>query len=343
MCNTYFVRFRLTDAEREMTPGDALRASLHGDSVFQRKPLGHLVEPRPVTEGELKYLAHMRDIQNMMRMIIDAYDHISPVVKYLNWSDVPRTLRLLQAAVVALIGAYFAAPYIPWRWVLFAGGEFALVHHHPWLKPTLQALKAHASARPGAYERAQRQHRMKQKILDLLDEDRLPEYVWQRGWKDVELFENQRLQPGFRGGVEEHRWSAAHLTANERRPWTRGSDGWSPPGAAPADTLPVDLVPYELEDGYEWIDGDAWRIDWGGAWSAVGVDDHGYVYTNTSWSQPAPYAYGIDPSAPKRPLRPGEDTSDQDELLDDEALRKNRALTRRRRWLRRAVKVGPTP
>ena len=100
---------------------------------------------------------------------------------------------------------------------------------------------------------------------------------------------------------------------------------------------------HEPEEGYEWIDGDDWRIDWGGAWSRVGVDDQGYVYTDNCWSHPAPYAYGVDTSVPKTPSMTSETEEDElDQMSEDEISGSYRAVTRRRRWLRRAVKVAET-
>lgn len=126
----------------------------------------------------------------------------------------------------------------------------------------------------------------------------------------------------------------------------------------------------KLEPGWEWIPGDEWRIDWGGRWSAVGVDDEGYVYTDSSWQKPASYAYGHGGGVPDYPpsifdvqQQQHQGEGDQDTLVDDDAPDgagsdvarsdlpplsagvvdhdpKMRAETRRRRWLRRAVRIA---
>jgi len=337
MCNTFFIRFPITDETRNMPPGDALRSVLQGCNVLHTEPTAPPIEPRPVVEGEMKYFLHMRDIQNMMRLIIDGYDHISPVVKYLNWSDVPRTLRIFQASIVVLVLMYLVAPLIPWRLLVFLAGEFVLIHHHPWLQPALNAIKKHVHSARRSHRRAQRQHRLKQRLLDMLDEDRLPEYVWERGWKNVEVYENQRLLSSRQDGVDERSWGSQNLKQGERQAWTRGSDGFS------ASDTTAETIRHEPEEGYEWIDGDDWRIDWGGAWSRVGVDDQGYVYTDNCWSHPAPYAYGVDASVPKTPSMTSETEEDElDQMSEDEISGSYRAVTRRRRWLRRAVKVAET-
>lgn len=337
MCNTFFIRFPIDDETRNMAPGDALRSVLQGTNLLHNEPSAPPIEPRPVKEGEMKYFLHMRDIQNMMRLIIDGYDHISPVVKYLNWSDVPRTLQIFQGSIVALVLMYLVAPLIPWRLLIFLSGEFALVHHHPWLQPALNAIKKQMGSGRKSHRRAQRQHRLKQRLLDMLDEDSLPEYVWERGWKNVEVFENQRFRSSRNGDSNELSWGPQNLKQDERQAWTRGSDGFSARDSTP------ESIRLEPEEGYEWIDGDDWRIDWGGAWSPVGVDDQGYVYTDQSWSHPAPYAYGLDASVPKTPSLTSEAEEDElDEMSEEDISVSYRAVTRKRRWLRRAVKVVET-
>lgn len=338
MCNTFFIRFPITEETRNMSPGDALRSMWQNDSVLQSRPHAPPIEPRPVQEGEMKYFLHMRDIQNMMRLIIDGYDHISPFVKYLNWSDVPRTLRIFQASMFALVLLYVVAPWVPWRLLVFLGGEFVLIHHHPWLQPAVNAMKKQMNTGRDSYRRAQRQHRLKQRLFDLLDEDRLPEYVWERGWKEMEMYENQRYCARRHSSARDRAWCSQNLEPGERQAWTRGSDGFSAPGTTP------DMIRLEPEEGYEWIEGDDWRIDWGGAWSSVGVDDEGYAYTDHSWNHPAPYAYGVDESAPKSPsLKSEADDDELDSVSEDEGSGHYRAVTRRRRWLRRAVKIVERP
>lgn len=122
-------------------------------------------------------------------------------------------------------------------------------------------------------------------------------------------------------------------------------------------------VAMKLEPGWEWIPGDEWRIDWGGSWSAVGTDDQGYVYTDASWQKPASYAYGHGGGVPDYPpsifdvQQQQADGEDEETLLDHQDEEsdvrstlpplsagvvdhdpKMKAETRRRRWLRRAVR-----
>lgn len=345
LCNTYFIRFPQTQVERDASPGDALRASLFFSPILNEEPRHAPIEPHPVTEGEMQYFYNMRDIQNMMRLVIDGYDHIAPLVKYLNWSSVPRTLRLLQAAIAAMVLMFFLGPYIPVRLTLFLVGEGVLIMNHPWVKPTAEAVHKHLNSGRAAQKRILRKRQLTQRISDLLDEDRLPESVWERGWRDVELFENQRFRPGKKrgGGEKDANWSGNALQSSERQAWTHGSDGY----ASDKEAAIQNKQSLRPDEGWEWIDGDDWRIDWGGLWSTVGVDENGFLYTDNSWQNPAPYAYGTDPKAPKAPARlldegdadDDEDDDEADALDDDIVPPKYFAVTRRRRWLRRAVKV----
>lgn len=114
-----------------------------------------------------------------------------------------------------------------------------------------------------------------------------------------------------------------------------------------------------LEPGWEWIPGEDWRIDWGGSWSAVGVDDQGYVYTDSSWQKPASYPYGHGGGVPDYPpsIFDIEMDMDHDSQVDNDRASdaasvlpplsagvvdhhpNTKAETRRRRWLRRAVRT----
>lgn len=70
-------------------------------------------------------------------------------------------------------------------------------------------------------------------------------------------------------------WSVHNLQYGERKPFTKAKDGWS------ASELEVSnfgaeisrQVAMSLEEGWEWVKGDEWRIDWIGEWSDVGVDE----------------------------------------------------------------------
>jgi hypothetical protein len=353
--------------------------------------------PNPPHEGTVKYYENLRDIQNMMRMIIDGYDLLAPTVPYLNWSSYTRSLHILQLSLLTTVLMFFIAPYVPYRAVMFLAGEGAFILNHPWTKPALAGLFTRIDTSREGRKIMKMAKEGGHKLREWIEQDRLDDFVWERGWRNVEVFENERYLPdkraasstGVVGG-----WSAHNLRMGERMPWTKGPDGWT---SDEVEVLPghridvrcvpplppicflmsfrADLVSYspspscrgknsrqvamKLEPGWEWIPGDEWRIDWGGSWSAVGVDDQGYVYTDSSWQKPASYSYGHGGGVPDYPpsiFDVGQDT--ELDAIDDDAesdIRstlpplsagvvdhdpKMRAETRRRRWLRRAVRTA---
>ncbi|SPO24493.1 related to PEX29 - peroxisomal integral membrane peroxin [Ustilago trichophora] len=325
--------------------------------------------PNPPHEGTVKYYENLRDIQNMMRMIIDGYDLLAPTVPYLNWSSYSRSLHILQLSLLTTVLMFFIAPYVPYRAVMFLAGEGAFILNHPWTKPALEGLFKRIDTSREGRKLIKFAKEGGHKVREWIEQDRLDDYVWERGWRNVEVFENERYLPtkraasssGVVGG-----WSAHNLRIGERMPWTKGPDGWS---SDEVEVLPghkIDIsrqVAMKLEPGWEWIPGDDWRIDWGGSWSAVGVDDEGYVYTDSSWQKPASYSYGHGAGVPDYPpsifdvQNQGHhlDTLvDHDNQIDAESDTRSvlpplsagvvdhdpkmRAETRRRRWLRRAVR-----
>lgn len=325
--------------------------------------------PNPPHEGTLKYYENLRDIQNMMKMIIDGYDLLVPTVPYLNWSSYSRSLHILQLSLLTTVLMFFIAPYIPYRAVMLIAGEGAFILNHPWTKPALEGLAKRIDTSREGRKLIKIAKEGGHRVREWIEQDRLDDYVWERGWRNVEMFENERFvgskraasSSGVVGG-----WSAHNLRMGERLPWTKGPDGWS---SEEVEVLPghqIDIsrqVAMKLEPGWEWIPGDEWRIDWGGSWSAVGTDDQGYVYTDASWQKPASYAYGHGGGVPDYPpsifdvQQQQADGEDEETLLDHQDEEsdvrstlpplsagvvdhdpKMKAETRRRRWLRRAVR-----
>ncbi|SJX63200.1 related to PEX29-peroxisomal integral membrane peroxin [Sporisorium reilianum f. sp. reilianum] len=322
--------------------------------------------PNPPHEGTVKYYENLRDIQNMMRMIIDGYDLLAPTVPYLNWSSYSRSLHILQLSLLTTVLLFFVAPYVPYRAVMLLAGEGAFILNHPWAKPALQGLVKRIDTSREGRKLVKVAKEGGHKLREWIEQDRLDDFVWERGWRNVEMFENERFQPtkraasssGLVGG-----WSAHNLRMGERLPWTKGPDGWS---SDQLEVLPghqIDIsrqVAMTLEPGWEWVPGDDWRIDWGGTWSAVGVDDLGYVYTDASWQKPASYAYGHGGGVPDYPpsifdvQAQDDETAEQADEPDSDVRStlpplsagvvdhdpKMKAETRRRRWLRRAVRTA---
>lgn len=68
------------------------------------------------------------------------------------------------------------------------------------------------------------------RVLRLIDNDNLEDRHLRAELREVELYENERWAPGAAGSTAdeaEGTWSKANLKPGERKPWTRGRDGWS--------------------------------------------------------------------------------------------------------------------
>ena len=124
-----------------------------------------------------------------MRLVIDGYDAIAPAVPCLNWSSYSRTLHIFQCSILVTIVLFFAAPYIPWRLLMFVGGEGAFVLNHPWTLPALQdfakKIKTSREGRKILKVLKQNGHTMR----GWIEQDRLDDHVWEQGWRNVEMFE----------------------------------------------------------------------------------------------------------------------------------------------------------
>ena len=64
------------------------------------------------------------------------------------------------------------------------------------------------------------------------DDDNLEDRHWRTELREVELYENERWAPGPSNASDEATktegtWSKSNLKPGERKPWTRGRDGWS--------------------------------------------------------------------------------------------------------------------
>ncbi|KAE8213786.1 hypothetical protein CF327_g2760 [Tilletia walkeri] len=355
------------------------------------------IVPELPHEGSMKYYENVRDIQNMMAMISKGYDDISPIMPYINWSSYSFTLVLMQFAIVATVAMFFLGPYLPLQPVLLVGGEALFVLTHPYFQPVATTLARKAAESEEGKLLARKNRAILSKVQELIDLDRLGDDVWERGWKIVEMYENQRWMPlsstashrvtsaNHPNFAPEGTWSGHNLRQGDRRPWTKGQDGWTAAGGgndAPSgagwsvDVSKVDVSP---GPGWSWVEGDDWRIDWVGAWSEVGGDEEGFVYTDSSWQRSASVPYGHPWAMSESSYEDFEENDTVNGAGDDGASERTvgagapqkrfskrqalydalagvglvsssetspvpagavKAETRRRRWLRRAVRVA---
>jgi hypothetical protein len=133
-----------------------------------------------------------------MKMVTDGYDAGAPLVPYLNWSSYGRSLLLLQGSLLVTGLLFMFGCYLPIRPVLLIAGEGAFIANHPWLKPALQGLwkkieeekKTSQTALGRELNRIERSGAELQAIIrQWIEEDCLDDEIWQKGWKDVEMFE----------------------------------------------------------------------------------------------------------------------------------------------------------
>lgn len=73
---------------------------------------------------------------------------------------------------------------------------------------------------------------LRARIFRLIDDDNLEDRHWRTELREVELYENERWAPGSSSSSDdaskaEGTWSKTNLNPGERKPWTRGRDGWS--------------------------------------------------------------------------------------------------------------------
>lgn len=131
-------------------------------------------------------------------MVTDGYDAGAPLVPYLNWSSYRRSLILLQGSLLLTSILFFVGPYIPIRPILLLAGEGAFIANHPWLKPAVEGLlskigeekktgKTALGRELNRFETVNRE--MQATLRQWIEEDGLDDVVWQKGWKDVEMFE----------------------------------------------------------------------------------------------------------------------------------------------------------
>jgi len=190
--------------------------------------------------------------------------------------------------------------FAPIRLIFLLVGLTPFALSHPM---TIQYLKAsYTAARPWIAQQRMR-------LLRIIDDDKLQDQHWHAPLKEVYLWENERYsQSGSSPG-----WSKSTLRLGERKAWTRGRDGWSD---AIVHEGAVNNLTFSLDQGWQFVETENWRIDYAGSWSDGGADDDGWVYSNDAWQD-------------SRPM-----------YLDE--WKSKGTMTRRRRWLRRIYYTPPT-
>ena len=161
----------------------------------------------------------------------DGYDVVDPAIPHVNHST-PYTPILLSFTLAALAASIPLVYFLPVRLTCFILGltPFFLTH------PTTQYVLA-----PAAIHLFQpRLKGLRARLARLIDNDRLEDRHLRSELREVELWENERWTGTSSGSISlsgsisvddnvqtSAGWNKANLRPIERKPWTRGRDGWS--------------------------------------------------------------------------------------------------------------------
>ncbi|KDQ20876.1 hypothetical protein BOTBODRAFT_124738 [Botryobasidium botryosum FD-172 SS1] len=272
------------------------------------------------SEGSADWYANLQAIQNLMGAVADAHDATQPLVLHMTWST-RATLPLFLFLLSTLFPLAALLRFIPLRPVFLVGGLLPFLITHPYTLALLPSL----------------QHQLAPSLTTALtkagDDARLEERHWAaaadkdaqgnpRMLRDFEVWENERWTPTTG-------WKSANLRTGERKAWTRDGEGRNDIITGAEDVrgrrnsltslfshsskIPTSHITFKLDPGWAFVETEDWHADLLGAWSKVGADEDGWVYTNDAWQDP------------------------HDVAVDDW---KSNGMTRRRRWTRRVYFMG---
>ncbi|KAJ7591018.1 integral peroxisomal membrane peroxin-domain-containing protein [Mycena floridula] len=287
-------------------------------------PVGAPVGTAP--EGSVDWQRNIQAIQNLMGLYADVYEAVQPYTAYIvNRS--PYTPHILTLLVVTLLPAIFfvSAPTFPLRQVCIAAGVLPFIIANPSIYPWLVRLFKYVRSREfithvkAFMAQSPIMNWLKPRLSTssipftawksmaqyVVDNNNLSDICWNSEIREVELFENERLDPAVakeevkddttvsghsrtRSNAERlHKsWSKTHLRPLERTAWTRGRDGWS--GVGPGSTVSSNLT-FSLPPDWYFVETEDWHVDVEASWASCGGDSNGWVYTNDSWLQPRPH------------------------------------------------------
>ncbi|KAG7086838.1 hypothetical protein E1B28_002760 [Marasmius oreades] len=330
--------------------------------------------PPPVAQDNIDWQANVQAIQNLMGFYATTHAMVTPHLSHLSLAPgsetakpkSPYALPLLTFLVLTLLPTLFlvTSPYFPFRLVALVAGAGPVILLHPYiyslittyiaqrrvttwvftlrLPPTIRHLLPlkWKTRIPEFIQLNQTSLRKKFRwtVQRLIDDNNLTDECWNSEIREVELWENERLDriqalararslstsssSSGSGTVTEDDetsgpqptvrlsrivtnvspvtgWSKSNLRSGERASWTRGRDGWSGVGSDGS----VSNLTFALSPGWNFVSTEDWRADLEASWAGSG-DEDGWVYTNDSWVEPQPFPY-------------------------------QGAVTRRRRWVRR--------
>ncbi|BEI97419.1 hypothetical protein CcaverHIS631_0210080 [Cutaneotrichosporon cavernicola] len=266
---------------------------------------GTPVVPPKEAEPSVDYFMNIQAIQNLMGLIADMFDAVTPYLTLIAGKDTSPTSFPLKptTVVLALIPPTLIVPLTPgWaiKYLLLPMGIAPPLLFHPNFMAAIEAAprsKRVLEARAMAEEAV---------MTDVLSDD-----LARRPISRVEVWENERLDPTAvsKTPLPPGSWSVRFLRAGERAAWVKVRQADSAWAAEEVGDEGPNMV-LSLHDHWNFVPGEDWRVEVCGLWSDVGTDADGWAYSDDGWQHPSP--------SPK-----------------DDGTRR---VTRRRRWWRRVYR-----
>lgn len=237
---------------------------------------GAPVVPPKEAESTIDYYMNMQAIQNLMGMIADIFDVVTPYLAFIGGKDTSPTSFPLSPTLVLLLllPPTFLLPLIP-AWVipylLLPAGILPPLYFHPNFTSAFDSLPHSVSAR-----------RARALLEDAALTDALPDSIGNRPRARVEVWENERLDPTaaakpVTSALPPGSWSSRFLRAAERDAWVKvrpvGSQWADDDPDADDGRMAMALIP-----GWSFVPGEDWRVDVPALWCEGGADPGKYGY-----------------------------------------------------------------
>ncbi|KAI9469842.1 MAG: integral peroxisomal membrane peroxin-domain-containing protein [Benjaminiella poitrasii] len=255
---------------------------------------------QPACDESPEYLRNLQNIQNTMGEFCDIYDWIIEQMYYFNWSDEMRTIHVLQLILFLSFLLGFTLYIVPLNYIFLSFGLLVYGINTRFAKYIIR------ETRPYLIQFGEKNMKV---LMDWYAEleNKLEQ---QTLLEEISVFENQRWWP-MRG----------YLHEDERTPWSDFTG---------AVYMPI-ITEIPPPKGYEWKDSSEWALDTTGPWIdtylGIGIlflidvkpDEDGWIYSDDGWNISTPQIEPVD---------------------FGEGDQHKKALTRRRRWVRKCEKIA---
>lgn len=231
---------------------------------------GQPVVPPKEAESSVDYYMNIQAIQNLMGLIADAFDTVTPYIALVGGKDSSPTSFPLRPTtiILALISPTFLLPLTPgWaiKYLMLPMGIVPPLAFHPNLTATIETLP-----------RSRRSLQTRAILEDAVLTDGLSDDLGRRPISRVQVWENERLDPSVAMkaptvALPPGSWSVRFLRAGERAPWVKVRSGDSAWAVEEIGDEGPNMV-LGLKDHWSFVPGEDWRVDVCGLWSEVGTD-----------------------------------------------------------------------